>query len=163
MGNTSEDHSNVSMDGNFNIQVISGALSQNCGAYLESVQKKENREKEMVEQNAFICNSQHHWIAIRKIHNKWFNLNSKNSDGPQPISEFFLSVFISGIKDNGYDIFVVKGDLPSRDQKFFQNGLRSHQKYYSLNQIERKIYLMIRDNPKKRKRRDKSGKSVWIR
>lgn len=91
----------------------------------------------MVDHEAFICNNHHHWIAIRKIHGKWFNLNSKNSDGPQPISEFFLSVFISGIKDNGYDIFVVKGELPLRDQNFFKNSLREHQKYYSLGAIQK--------------------------
>lgn len=37
MGMTEEEHTNVSMDGNFNIQVIAAALQQNCGAFLESV------------------------------------------------------------------------------------------------------------------------------
>ena len=41
------DYENVGLDGNFNIQVIAGAMKQCCGAYLESVQKKENKNKEM--------------------------------------------------------------------------------------------------------------------
>lgn len=136
LGNTNTDYENVGLDGNFNIQVIAGAMKHCSGAYLESVQKKENKNKEMTEQNAFICNNHHHWIGIRKIHGKWYNLNSKNSDGPQLISEFYLSAFISGIEENGYNIFVIKGDLPLQDPSFFQGSLRENQKYYTVDQIQ---------------------------
>jgi hypothetical protein len=31
---------------------------------------------ELGNKEAFICNSLAHWIAIRRIHNVWYNLNS---------------------------------------------------------------------------------------
>jgi Josephin len=73
-----------------------------------------------------VCHNNHHWIAIRKVHNTWFNLNSKNSDGPQIISDFYLSAFISGIEDGGYEVFVVTGTLPNLSQNMFDDNLRKH-------------------------------------
>ena len=46
------------------------------------------------------------------------------------------SAFISGIEDNGYNIFVIKGDLPLQDSSFFQGSLRENQKYYTVDQIQ---------------------------
>lgn len=86
--------------------------------------------------NAFVCHNNHHWIAIRKVHGTWFNLNSKNSDGPQIISDFYLSAFISGIEHNGYEVFVVSGTLPTYDESMFAGSTRNHQKFYTLSQIK---------------------------
>lgn len=33
-------------------------------------------KQELNNKSAFICNSAAHWIAIRKINNVWYNLNS---------------------------------------------------------------------------------------
>lgn len=66
----------------------------------------------------------------------WYNLNSKNSDGPQIISDFYLSAFISGIEENGYQVFVIEGKIPDRDPQVFGDSLRKHQKYYTVSQIK---------------------------
>lgn len=65
-------------------------------------------------ENGFICNSEMHWLAIRKIDNIWYNLNSTNMEGPEIISDFYLrlqlyskrkkkfSAFLQSVKENGY-------------------------------------------------------------
>lgn len=92
------------------------------------------------DQVGFICNNHHHWLGIIKLHGIWFNLNSKNSDGPQIISDFYLSAFIGGIEENGYTVFVIKGNLPKYDEDMFKGNLREHQRYYSLSEIRSKSY-----------------------
>ena len=66
--------------------------------------------KEYADEQAFICHSVDHWLAIRKIHGVWYNLNSTNimPPGPQIISNFYLSAFLDSIKNSGYTIFVIR-------------------------------------------------------
>ena len=67
-------------------------------------------------EQAYICHSVDHWIAIRKLYGTWYNLNSTNivPPGPQIISDFYLSAFLDSIKHSGYTIFVVRstGSVP---------------------------------------------------
>jgi len=42
----------------------------------------------------------------------WYNLNSTNDLGPEIISDFYISAFLNSVKEVGYSIFVVKGELP---------------------------------------------------
>jgi ataxin-3 len=67
--------------------------------------------KDYGDEEAFICHSVDHWIAIRKLYNVWYNLNSTNmyEPGPQIISDFYLSAFLDSIKNSGYTIFVIRG------------------------------------------------------
>ncbi len=62
-------------------------------------------------QNAFVCNLESHWFAIRKLHGRWFNLNSI-LDKPEEISDFYLSAFLAQLQSDGYSIFTVQGSLP---------------------------------------------------
>ena len=104
--------SNVDLDGNFNIQVLTKALN-GCNCIIKNV--KQNEISNILNNNntnqnfGFIFNSIGHWFAIRKIENIWFNLNSTNSlPGPEIISDFYLSLFIDSCVNNGYTIFYVK-------------------------------------------------------
>ena len=45
-----------------------------------------------------MCHNDNHWFSIRKIHGKWFNLNSTNAFGPQLITDFYLELFLASIK-----------------------------------------------------------------
>ncbi|XP_040107846.1 ataxin-3-like isoform X4 [Oryx dammah] len=45
------------------------------------------------------------------FHEKWFNLNSLLT-GPELISDTYLALFLAQLQQEGYSIFVVKGDLP---------------------------------------------------
>ncbi|XP_042647197.1 ataxin-3 isoform X4 [Tyto alba] len=45
------------------------------------------------------------------FHERWFNLNSLLM-GPELISDTYLALFLAQLQQEGYSIFVVKGDLP---------------------------------------------------
>ena len=68
------------------------------------------RKMRIILNKRFICNSEKHWFSIRKINKIWYNLNSTNSY-PEIISDFYLSAFLQNIKENGYTIFLVKGNI----------------------------------------------------
>lgn len=55
---------------------------------------------------------QEHWLALRKIHGRWWNFNSL-FPAPQQLSQFYLSVFLATLREQGYSIFVVHGGLPT--------------------------------------------------
>lgn len=103
-------------DGNYSIQVLSEALKNFKQIQCVPLENKEIKQeiKDYCDEQAYICHSIDHWIAIRKINNVWYNLNSTNMfpPGPQIISNFYLSAFLDSIKSIGYIIFVVRGELP---------------------------------------------------
>lgn len=127
-------------DGNYNIQVISESLKRIGNLKCESIDSEIFKGQDMrykysetwlniwSYENGFICNSSNHWIAIRKINGKWYNLNSTNREGPEMISDFYLrlisllininfySAFLHSVRENGYIIFVVQGDFPHYDK-----------------------------------------------
>jgi len=92
---------NVANDGNFSIQVLSRALQQ-MGYSSDPIEKKEVKQsiKDVGAEEAYICHSIDHWIAIRKIGKTWYNLNSTNlfPPGPQIISDFVLGAFLDSVK-----------------------------------------------------------------
>ncbi|KAJ7530808.1 hypothetical protein O6H91_14G020100 [Diphasiastrum complanatum] len=109
----SEGSSNVALDGNFSIQVVEkalGALDLKCVS-LEAPEAEEARAAPH-NQNAFICNLQEHWFAIRKVSNEWYNFNSLYA-APEHLSNFYLSAYLDSLKENGWSIFVVVGELPN--------------------------------------------------
>ena len=103
---------NVANDGNFSLQVIQKALEQFGQISCDTIEKKEIKQtiKDYADEQAFICHSVDHWLAIRKIHGVWYNLNSTNimPPGPQIISNFYLSALLDSIKNSGYSIFVIR-------------------------------------------------------
>ena len=69
---------------------------------------------DLSEAKAFVCNLQSHWFAIRRINNKWFNLNSLYSS-PRHVSDFYLNAYMAQLRGEGYRIFIVSGRLPEID------------------------------------------------
>lgn len=63
-------------------------------------------------ESAFICNLQEHWFTVRAIFSDWWNFNSL-FPAPQHLSSFYLSAFLGSLKEQGYTIFVVRGDFPA--------------------------------------------------
>ena len=88
-----------------------------------------NTIKDYADETAFICHSVDHWLAIRKIHGVWYNLNSTNMipSGPQIISNFYLSAFLDSIMNSGYTIFVIRcpqgKELPLPRQQTFEDKM----------------------------------------
>lgn len=52
------------------------------GLVTESVDKAINKNQDLSGEAGFICNSQSHWFAIRRLGNTFYNLNSTNEIGP---------------------------------------------------------------------------------
>jgi ataxin-3 len=86
--------------------------------------------------NAFICNSIAHWIAIRKIRNVWYNLNSLGMRLPEIISDFYLSAFLMSVKQYGYQIFSVEGTFAETNEHMFEQ-YNAHQRWYPAKRIQR--------------------------
>jgi Josephin len=102
---------NVDESGNFSFNVLELAL-QRCPypIHLASWSSKEDKDNDPTAQQAFVVNREDHWFTIRKIAHRWWNLNSL-SDLPQPITDFYLTAFLGQLRQEGYSIFIAKGDL----------------------------------------------------
>uniref|UniRef100_A0A8C5XPU6 ubiquitinyl hydrolase 1 n=1 Tax=Microcebus murinus TaxID=30608 RepID=A0A8C5XPU6_MICMU len=131
-GVTSEDYrtflqqpsGNMDDSGFFSIQVISNALKV-WGLELILFNSPEYQrlridpilnmnsifQLNIVNERSFICNYKEHWFTVRKLGKQWFNLNSLLT-GPELISDTYLALFLAQLQQEGYSIFVVKGDLP---------------------------------------------------
>lgn len=98
-----QESNNYDDTGFFSIQVIQKALSS---FNLELIQFNSpnqiavNARQYPTEQKAYICNFKHHWYAIRKLGNYWFNLNSMFKK-PELISDTYLSVLLAQLQNDG--------------------------------------------------------------
>lgn len=128
-----EGSGNVGMDGNFSIQVLQQALKtlKLLLVSIDTIKKEQLNNK-----TGFICNSAAHWIAIRKINNTWYNLNSLGMRLPEIISDFYLSAFLVSVKESGFQIFSVQGTFPSSNEESFDN-YHDHQQWYNAKRIKK--------------------------
>uniref|UniRef100_A0A3Q3IXT0 ubiquitinyl hydrolase 1 n=1 Tax=Monopterus albus TaxID=43700 RepID=A0A3Q3IXT0_MONAL len=103
---------NMDDSGFFSIQVISNALSV-WGLELMLFNSREYQSLMInpINEKAFICNYKEHWFTIRKLGQQWFNLNSLLT-GPELISDTYLALFLAQLQQEGYSIFVIRGNLP---------------------------------------------------
>ncbi|XP_077394035.1 ataxin-3 isoform X1 [Festucalex cinctus] len=103
---------NMDDSGFFSIQVISNALRV-WGLELTLFNSREYQSLMInpINEKAFICNYKEHWFTIRKLGQQWFNLNSLLT-GPELISDTYLALFLAQLQQEGYSIFVVRGNLP---------------------------------------------------
>ncbi|XP_025070317.1 ataxin-3 isoform X2 [Alligator sinensis] len=103
---------NMDDSGFFSIQVISNALKV-WGLELILFNSPEYQRLgiDPINEKSFICNYKEHWFTVRKLGKQWFNLNSLLT-GPELISDTYLALFLAQLQQEGYSIFVVKGDLP---------------------------------------------------
>ncbi|KAF7658030.1 hypothetical protein LDENG_00018900 [Lucifuga dentata] len=103
---------NMDDSGFFSIQVISNALGV-WGLELIPFNSREYQSLMInpINEKAFICNYKEHWFTIRKLGQQWFNLNSLLT-GPELISDTYLALFLAQLQQEGYAIFVIRGNLP---------------------------------------------------
>lgn len=108
---TEESH-NVSLDGDFSIQVLQKALEVwdlqviplNC-----PIAEPAQIDPEL--ENAFICHLHDHWFCIRKVNGEWYNFDSLYA-APEHLSKFYLSAYLDSLKGYGWSIFIVRGNFP---------------------------------------------------
>jgi len=61
-----------------------------------------------------------------------------NSDGPQIISDFYLTVLLDSIRQNGYLIFAIVGKpLPLHPKSLFEGQLKKTQFYFTEKQVQK--------------------------
>jgi len=108
-----QDSHHVDDSGNFSVEVLKKALST-FGLSLVSYgsETTKNARENPCGEIGFICNLSSHWFAVRKLGIQWFNVNSLCKQGPEFISDFYLSAFLSQLASEGYSIFVVQGKYP---------------------------------------------------
>ncbi|XP_008798957.1 ataxin-3 homolog [Phoenix dactylifera] len=107
-----EDSHNVSMDGDFSIQVLEKALEvwDLQVIPLDSpIAEPSKCDPEL--ENAFICHLHDHWFCIRKVNGEWYNFNSLYP-APEHLSKFYLSAYLDSLKGSGWSIFLARGNFP---------------------------------------------------
>nr|XP_046268395.1 ataxin-3 [Scatophagus argus] len=103
---------NMDDSGFFSIQVISNALRVwGLEIILFNSREYQSLMINPINEKAFICNYKEHWFTIRKLGQQWFNLNSLLT-GPELISDTYLALFLAQLQQEGYSIFVIRGNLP---------------------------------------------------
>ncbi|XP_054784490.1 ataxin-3 homolog [Prosopis cineraria] len=108
---TEESH-NVSLDGDFSIQVLQKALEVwDLQVIPLDSPVAEPAQIDPGLENAFICHLQNHWFCIRKVNGEWYNFDSLYA-APQHLSKFYLSAYLDSLKGFGWSIFLVRGNFP---------------------------------------------------
>ncbi|XP_030450058.1 ataxin-3 homolog [Syzygium oleosum] len=108
----SQESHNVSLDGDFSIQVLEKALEVwdlQVIPLNSPVAEPAQIDPEL--ENAFICHLQDHWFCIRKVNGEWYNFDSLYA-APQHLSKFYLSAYLDSLKGFGWSIFLVRGNFP---------------------------------------------------
>ncbi|XP_020113996.1 putative ataxin-3 homolog [Ananas comosus] len=111
-GFLTEGSHNVSMGGDFSIQVLQKALEvwDLQVIALNSPDAEASQYNPELE-NAFICHLHDHWFCIRKVNDEWYNFNSLYP-APEHLSKFYLSAYLDSLKGSGWTIFIVRGNFP---------------------------------------------------
>ncbi|KAJ8290376.1 hypothetical protein GJAV_G00012050 [Gymnothorax javanicus] len=119
---------NMDDSGFFSIQVISNALGV-WGLELVLFNSPEYQSLmiDPINEKAFICNYKEHWFTVRKLGQQWFNLNSLLT-GPELISDTYLALFLAQLQQEGYSIFVIRGNLPDCEAEQILRIMRVEQR-----------------------------------
>jgi ataxin-3 len=112
---------NVDESGNFSIQVLRSALQYYSIELISWSSTDELLTDPLKEEIGFIINKQSHWFAIRKINNKWWNLNS-TLEIPELISSFHLVAFLSQLRSEKYFVFIARGHVPTLNDDVEERG-----------------------------------------
>jgi hypothetical protein len=97
-----EGSANVDGSGNFSFEVLRSALKTVYDLDLVNVLQEDlmSRYGDITNMEGFIAHKDSHWFAIRKINDKFWNLNSMEKR-PSIISPFKLGSEIAGYQKNG--------------------------------------------------------------
>jgi hypothetical protein len=100
-----EDSGRVDDSGNFSVEVLSVALERRFNITLSTEFNADAK--------AFILNFDSHWFTVRQLANgEYYDLNSL-IPRPRHVTKFYLHAYLAQMKEEGYTLFIVKGDLPN--------------------------------------------------
>ncbi|KAJ8753854.1 hypothetical protein K2173_000108 [Erythroxylum novogranatense] len=103
---------NVSLGGDFSIQVLQKALEVwdlQIIPFNSPVAESAHVDPDL--ENAFICHLHDHWFCIRKVNGEWYNFDSFYV-APQNLSKFYLVAYLDSLRGSGWSIFLVRGNFP---------------------------------------------------
>lgn len=102
-------HANKRKDGFYNPQVLQAVLG-GLGFAMQAV-----RGDLLIEgETGFVANMNRHWFAVRRLGTAWFDLNSCLAK-PEHYDVRDLHEHLANVQNQGYNIFVVRGDWPPCD------------------------------------------------
>lgn len=133
-----EGSGNVAADGYFNISVLIECLRRK--RILCICQKNVGDHEEPGTDYGYILNHADHWLALRKVHGTWYNLDSMKP-APTIISSFYLAAFLSSLKGQGYTTFIVRpevGDLPAPGTLQTRNNSQFYLTQREIDELHRK-------------------------
>ncbi|CAB5104479.1 Josephin-domain-containing protein [Rhizophagus irregularis] len=117
---------NMDDSGFFSVQVLSHALKV-WNIDIIPIGSEDGRIAKIHPEDelAYICNLHEHWFTLRKfggLSSRWYNLDSLLR-GPESISQTYLGMLLNQLENEGYSIFVVKGQLPSSQADEYSKSL----------------------------------------
>ena len=101
---------NVDDSGNFSVDTLREALVQR-GVSLSGDKADVAAAIASGTADAFLLNHGAHWISLRRFGGVMLNLNSLLTQ-PEVVGDFYLGAFLSQLRQDGYQVFVVTGALP---------------------------------------------------
>lgn len=108
---------NASMWGDYSIEVLRYAMQHRFNLDLPHIRQEGimtddgGVSRDVTSMEGFICNYQSHWLTIRKINGKYWNLDSM-LDRPRWVSHSDLRAKLKTIQDGGGSIFCIPSGLP---------------------------------------------------
>lgn len=129
LGNRLGESQNMDDTGFFSIQVLQRAVNVfdlELVPYASQHPIAQQASIDPLSATAYICNLREHWFTIRRFGSQFFDLNSI-STVPKLISDTYLSLYLTQLRQSGYSIFVVNGVLPTctADEKLAEHPLDS--------------------------------------
>ncbi|EPS59008.1 hypothetical protein M569_15805, partial [Genlisea aurea] len=116
---------NVSLGGDFSIQVVEKALQVWDLQVIPVDSPVAGRAQVDPEtENAFVCHLQDHWFCIRRVNGEWYNFDSLYA-APEHLSKFYLSAYLDSLKGFGWSIFLVRGNFPTESPMSSSNDASS--------------------------------------
>ncbi|KAE8692882.1 putative ataxin-3-like protein [Hibiscus syriacus] len=110
-GFLSEESHNVSLGGDFSVQVLQKALEVwDLQVIPLDCPVAESAQIDPELENAIICHLNDHWFCIRKVNGEWYNFNSLYT-APEQFSRFYLSAYLDSLKGSGWSNFPVRGNF----------------------------------------------------
>ncbi|KAK1264739.1 hypothetical protein QJS04_geneDACA011422 [Acorus gramineus] len=100
----------VSLGGHFCLQVVRAALEV-WNLHVIPIEDDERAKIDPGLENAFICHRHNKWVCARRVGGEWYSFDGTR-DVPERLPKHALSAYFDALRDDGWGVFAVRGDLP---------------------------------------------------
>ena len=115
---------NYDDSGYFSIQVMEQALmiwGIELVPFKSSLEFAQQIQQDICSSDGYICNLNQHWYTLRRFGGsraRWYNLNSTLKT-PAYVTETYLELLLTQITEQGYSIYIIRGNLPPSDADLY--------------------------------------------